>query len=68
MSECNTTLSHGHYGWWHGQALKKLDKVLWFKAAKIIEVMVPREERMQAAHELKQLKYSDVAVECRKTG
>ncbi len=53
------------------QTTLRPDAVVWATAAKkalIIELTVPWEEGIQAAHEFKRLKYSDLAVECREGG
>ncbi len=49
------------------QTTLRPDAVVWATAAKalIIELTVPWEEGIQAAHEFKRLKYSDLAAECR---
>jgi ribA/ribD-fused uncharacterized protein len=47
------------------------DIVIWSKKAKtviIIELTVPWEENMEAAHERKMLKYQDLTAECREKG
>ncbi len=53
------------------QTTLRPDAVVWATAAKkalIIELTVPWEEGIQAAHEFKRLKYSDLAAECREGG
>ena len=47
------------------------DIVIWSKKAKtviLIELTVPWEENMEAAHERKMLKYQDLTAECREKG
>ncbi len=53
------------------QTTLRPDAVVWATAAKkalIIELTVPWEEGIQAVHEFKRLKYSDLAAECRDGG
>ena len=53
------------------QTTMRPDIVMWSTAAKrvlIIELTVPWEEGIPAAHELKRLKYTELAMECSETG
>ncbi len=53
------------------QTTLRPDAVVWATAAKkalIIELTVPWEEGIPAAHEFKRLKYTDLAAECRDGG